>query len=350
VAVLPQLTSVDSYRACAWDFKADPQGRRYWVDLFCGDVEQLTSAIVRSYPQTSPDKLAALRAEYLKAIRALDAEPERFERIDLLRMGELRHDLLERYGVPDAYEVVKRRENELALGLVDGVLAELDASPADTLPEKLAFGLMAGNIFDLGAMAATHRYQAQRSDFLRLRAAQPPRPWFIDHLDAWEWRWADGEPYAHVAFFVDNAGFDIALGCIPLARWMLQKGSRVTLVANSQPALNDVTAAEAAELVQRIGARDPVSGAAWADGRLAVIGSGNRSPLIDLTQLEAACARAIADADLIILHGMGRAVESNSEASFSCDSLRVAVLKDPAVARWAGGRLLDCVFRFERVT
>jgi type II pantothenate kinase len=124
-------------------------------------------------------------------------------------------------------------------------------------------------------------------------------------------------------------------------------GSRVTLVANTAPALNDVTAAETRDLLDEVAGTDVAVANATADGRLAVSGSGGTAPLLDLTQLTGECVDAIADADLIILHGMGRAIESNFRATFSCDSLRVAVLKDAAVAKCVGGNLFDCVFRLE---
>ena len=52
------------------------------------------------------------------------------------------------------------------------------------------------------------------------------------------------------------------------------------------------------------------------------------------------------DADLIVLHGMGRAVESNFHAVLRCDALRTAVLKDEQVAARLGGKLFDCLFEF----
>ncbi len=346
MAQLPQLENAETYRACEWDLKTDPEGRRYWVNLFCDHLDVLMTAIAEEYPGTPPGKLAAFRADYLAAMQALDADPDRFERIDVLYLDELRNDLQDEYGFHDPYRGIKARENELALALLPDLLDELDASPPDALVERLAFGLMAGNIFDLGAWETIERCRSGSAEFRHLRAEQPPRPWFIDSLDAWRRHWANGQAYEHIAFFVDNAGSDICLGCLPSVRWMLREGSRVTLVANSRPALNDVTLPELESLLAGVRGTDKLVADALEDGRLSTTGSGGRAPLIDLTQLTGDCVEAIADADLIVLDGMGRAIESNFRASFSCDSLRVAVLKDRAVARWVGGRLFDCVFRF----
>ena len=49
--------------------------------------------------------------------------------------------------------------------------------------------------------------------------------------------------------FVDNAGADIVLGMLPLAREALRMGANVDLVANELPALNDITAVELRELL-----------------------------------------------------------------------------------------------------
>jgi len=347
VATLPQLRNVEAYRPCEWDLKADSAGRQYWVDSFCTHLHLLETAISEEYPDTRPEKLAAFHTDYVAAMRALDAEPDRFERIDVLYLDEVRNNLLQRYGFDDPYRGIKTRENELALELLPDLLHDIDATPSEELVEKLAFGLMAGNLFDHGALAAIERYQAEAAEFRQLRDAQPVRPWFIDGVDAWRRRWSDGSAYEHVAFFVDNAGPDICLGCLPFIRWMLQEGSRVTLAANTGPALNDVTAPEALALLDRIADLDDFASQALRSGQLAVIASGNSTPLIDLTRLTKQCAETLGDADLIILHGMGRAVESNYHAAFSRDCLRSAVLKVGAVARRLGGRLFDCVFQLQ---
>jgi hypothetical protein len=43
---------------------------------------------------------------------------------------------------------------------------------------------------------------------------------------------------------------------------------------------------------------------------------------------------------------MGRAVESNLDAQFTCDALNIAMIKDEVIARRAGGRLFDVILRF----
>ncbi len=48
-------------------------------------------------------------------------------------------------------------------------------------------------------------------------------------------------------------------------------------------------------------------------------------------QLSPECVAAAADVDLVVVEGMGRAIETNLYASFSCDSLKLAMVKHPEV-------------------
>lgn len=51
--------------------------------------------------------------------------------------------------------------------------------------------------------------------------------------------------------------------------------------------------------------------------------------------------------DLIILEGMGRAIHTNFNAKFTCDTLKVAVLKNQWLARRLGGEMFSVVFKYE---
>ncbi|MBU0638122.1 MAG: DUF89 family protein [Planctomycetes bacterium] len=346
MAYLKQLANPDRYQACDWDLRQDPQGRAYWVGHFCEHLDLLLRLIEEEYPDADAGRRAAFAADYQAAMHAVHASPERYDRIDVLYLDELRHDLLVRHGFADPFRGIKARENGAALALLPGLLEELDCPGAGQRVEELVRGLFAGNTFDLGSMPTVERYHARGVDFRHSRASLPRRPWLIDDLDAWQNRWRGRTPPRHAAFFVDNAGSDICLGCLPLARWMLQAGTRVTLAANTSPALNDITAAELASLLVRVDTLDATLAEARAAGRLTVVETGGCAPLLDLSHLAPACVAAAADADLVILHGMGRAVESNFRTCFACDAVWSAVLKDEAVAQHVGGRLFDCIFRF----
>lgn len=53
-------------------------------------------------------------------------------------------------------------------------------------------------------------------------------------------------------------------------------------------------------------------------------------------------------ADLIVIEGMGRAIHTNFDALFKCDSLKVAVLKNQWLAKRLGGDMFSVVFKFEK--
>ncbi len=343
LATLAQLLDRENYRPCDWDLVTDAAGRDYWIENFIAHLDVQMEMISASYPDADDERLAALRRDYVALMNSLRDAPARFGRLDVLMLDELRQELLVRHGFPDPFKRVKERENAAALALLPRLLAEIDAMPPAERPARLVEGLLAGNIFDLGSMPTVERYNSGEADFWHSLVSLPARPWFRDDLDNWQRRIASRAAYRHVLFFVDNAGGDIVLGCLPLARMLMQSGARVTLAANSLAALNDITADELLALIGQAAESD----AAFADPRLRVVATGNRAPLIDLTNLTAECVATSADADLIILHGMGRSIESNYRAGFQCDALWTAVVKDEAVARHIGAELFDCVFRFE---
>ena len=55
-----------------------------------------------------------------------------------------------------------------------------------------------------------------------------------------------------------SAGADIVLGMVPFARELLRMGAEVVMVANSLPAINDITTPELRALLQDISEVDPV--------------------------------------------------------------------------------------------
>jgi uncharacterized protein with ATP-grasp and redox domains len=346
VAILPHLLDPRSYRPCSWDLGLDARGRAYWVDLFCEHFALIERLIVEEYPAATAAQLAALRADYDAAMQQFRNDSGQLERADVLKLTQLRRDVLLRYGFDDPFCGLKRRETEAALQLLPSVLAEIFGLDPAGQADALIAGLMAGNVFDLGALPAIERYHAGQSGFRTARASLPARPWFIDEVNSWREAWLGGPGYKHVLFFLDNAGSDLCLGCLPLTRWLLERGARVSLAANSGPALNDITFAEVLEAMPHIAVRDATISSAWADGRLRIVESGSSVPLLDLADLSPACAALARDADLVILHGMGRAIESNFGAPLGCAVLRTAVLKDPAVAAHLGGGLFDCVCKF----
>ena len=79
---------------------------------------------------------------------------------------------------------------------------------------------------------------------------------------------------------------------------------------------------------------------------------GNRLPLIDLSGVSPQLVDAVTrdgGVDLVVLEGMGRAIESNLHALFTCDALKLAMIKDRDVAHAIGGELYDVMLKYEPV-
>src|SRR6185369_3192860 len=177
------------------------------------------------------------------------------------------------------------------------------------------------------------------------------RPWLVDDLDGWLHRLRNGPRHRCALLFVDNDGPDVILGMLPFARKLLRRGTGVILTANTYPSLNDVTIEELYDHLAKITVLDARLREALASGRLTLLPSGNGAPLIDLSRVDPVLAEAVRSrqVDLLVLEGMGRAIETNYNTRFTCDTIKTAMVKDHGVAEALGGRVYDLVFRFEPI-
>ncbi|MEO1237072.1 MAG: ARMT1-like domain-containing protein [Planctomycetota bacterium] len=353
-AVFPLLTDPDGYRACGWDLAADDDRRAYWLSLFRGHFPSLLDAYRKEADDRGEDAEAVERAvgdaadRFHAYLDRIEHDPASVERLDILTICTARENALRAAGIADAYRLAKQTDTEHALGLLPELLEELDALDEDARRVAVVEGVFAGNIYDLGATETVSMFTDQRVDFRAVRAKLKPRPWRFDGLDAWLSR-LNGPAHRAAVLFVDNAGPDMTLGMLPLARELLRRGTAVILTANTHPSLNDVTHDELTDLVDRVAAFDPALAEAERSGRLTLVPSGNHAPLIDLTRLSPVLVEAVeaAGVDLVVLEGMGRAVETNLDARFTCDTLKLAMLKDRGVAEALDAELFDLVMKFE---
>lgn len=338
----PLLAEPGGYRACETDLLHDPAARAHWLGVFEQQLPlQLEAA--RACGATEA-QLAAVREAVLAGIAALRDEPGRHGRLDILLVDQLRQQAFRRAGIADEMRVIKERENTAALAALPARLAGLDAigDPGARL-ESIVLGMLAGNLFDLGAPGTAQLYASAGYSFAGALDRVPARPWLVDQLDGFA-AWLAAQPPRHALVFADNAGGDLLLGLLPLVRELLRRGGSVALAANSGPSHNDITAAELVALLPRIQEIDPV----FAAPAFTVVASGSDAPLIDLRQVSPALAGTAREAGLVVLLGMGRALETNWSARFTVPALKVAMVKDPAIASTLGGRLYDAVCRFDR--
>ncbi len=352
--VLSLLADPVGYVPCSTEnMHIDHEYRAYWLAHFERHFETVMRLALDQYGPAAAPRIAACKSDFVALLHAIRANHEAWPRLDLLVLDQLRQDKLIAHGLPDPFEKTKTRENEACLPLYPQIIAELDshADPREALLLAIE-GIFAGNIFDLGAGATTKLFAEKSPDFLSVRTSvERNRPWLVDHFDAMAKRILAGTPdrptHRQALFFLDNAGSDFVLGVIPFCRWLAQRGTRVVLAANRLPALNDMTVNEVQQWLPRLQAVDPLLDQLVRTNRIAAIDSGGTAPLIDLREISAIVNQEAARTDLLILEGMGRGLESNYEALFTCDAIKLAMIKEDIVARRHNGKIFDTVCRFD---
>ena len=351
--MLPLVADPASYRPCIQDLLRDGDRiRDYWLTLFERHLDTLAALPQADRRFEHHAAWPRFAAAYLAGLADLRRRPDLRGILTVLELTRYRDEMLAEFGFFDPFLDLKRRENRIAVDQYASVVRELDAMDPGSRDESLARGLFAGNLFDMGSKAAVDAFERGGGDFAAARSRVRPRPWAVDDFESWSRR----RRYRQCLFFVDNCGPDIVLGVIPFVRELARGGTRIVLAANSKPALNDITAVELVELLDELRPLDPTLDrlVSKAHGEsesacISVVASGCTSPLIDLSDVLPACCAAANESDLLVLEGMGRAIESNYDTRFSVDTLKVALIKDPMVAETIGVSLFDPVFRFEPV-
>lgn len=343
------LREPDAYTVQDWDLVKDEPGREYWLTHFLAHMDQVLEAAAVRYGPAAKGRMARVRQDFARQMERLRESPGCLEHgmLRILDLCKIRDRVLRQHNLPDPFAHVKQRENAAALALYDDLIARLDGMDAEARWLHLIECIFAGNIFDLGSKA-TMKYANDGVDFLQVVEDLPKRPWLIDHYD----RLKEALPLDDVAhwtkavIFVDNAGADFVLGVMPLARALALHSVKIVLAANELPSLNDITVDETIAVVEQLAAQDRELGDLIEAGMFEVASTGNDMPLIDLSDVSDELNEAAADADLVILEGMGRSVESNFETPFTVDAVRLCMLKDEAIAARVGGKVFDVVCKY----
>ena len=341
-----KLADPTTYVSCRWDLTVDEFGRNHWVDFFKRHLNTILKLGVEAAvsKEEAEKRAGECRVEFCAKFDAFAANPTGFGRVTILTFDQWRDRLLRKWGFIDPFADLKRRENEKMLPLLPGICREIDSLQGHEQFKAIILGLFAGNIFDMGADATAKAFLGKSPDFFETRQNLVKRPWLIDDFDALSARMADGSVHRKAVFFVDNAGSDFLLGAVPMIRWLAQRGTRIVVAANERPTLNDMTIAEVRQWWPRIVVAEPSIG----ELPIELASTGTGEPLIDLGAISPELNAASVEADLVIIEGMGRGVESNLDAEFSCDAVNLAMIKDTAVAQRHGGKVFDVVCRFWR--
>jgi type II pantothenate kinase len=346
------LRDPDNYVAIDWDLLTDEQGRQHWLNHFEKHFPHTLEHARQWYGRSAVARIEAAAKEFKEAIARLREAPGSLPsgRLDIIELDRLRGEVLHRHALDDPFQHVKARENAAAMEIYPKVVHDLHVMGAEEKWLHLVECVFAGNIFDLGAMETMHMAD-DPVEFIKLAEKAKPRPWLVDDYD----RLAEllipapPTPWTKAVVFADNAGSDFILGLMPLVRELALGGTQIVLAANEAPALNDITVDEAIDLVEQLAGMDRDLAALIEGGMVEAVSTGTNIPLIDLSEVSDELNGAAADADFVLIEGMGRAVESNLDAAFTVDTLRLAILKDEAVARRIGGELYDCICKYTPV-
>ncbi|KAI3845283.1 hypothetical protein MKW98_009349, partial [Papaver atlanticum] len=374
--VFPLLADSRAYEPNTIDL-SDHSELEYWFTVLSEHLPDLVDKAVASEGGTDDAKRRgdAFARAFSAHLARLMEEPAAYGKLGLANLLELREECLREFQFVDAYRSIKQRENEASLAVLSDLLTELDGMNEESRLLALIEGVLAANIFDWGSRACVELYhKGTIIEIYRMSRKKMQRPWQVDDYDLFKERMLgsrDKKPLPHkrALLFVDNSGADIVLGMLPLARELLRRGTEVVLVANSLPALNDATAMELPEIVAEAAKHcDILRKAAEAGGLLVdamtniqdfskdslsstplmVVENGCGSPCIDFRQVSSELAAAAKDADLIILEGMGRALHTNFNERFKCDTLKLAMVKNQRLAeKLIKGKIYDSVCRYE---
>ena len=343
------LSDPGRYVAHDWDLLADSAARLAWLDQFAQHFEVMLQHASAQYGRTAGKGVLGARQEFAAAIGRLRQAPDSLPggKLNVLELCRLRDGVLRRHGLGDPFKHVKDRENASAAVLYPQVVRKFHSMKGQEKWLHLVKCVFAGNIFDLGSRETMH-LATQPTDFLAAVADGRPRPWLVDDFDRLAEELVPTPPakWAKAVIFVDNAGADFILGVMPLARELALSGTKIVLAANELPSLNDITADETVAVVENLCTLDEDLATLISAGMFEVVSTGNTSPMIDLSEVSEELNEAAADAELVVLEGMGRGVESNLDASFTVDKLILAMLKDAAVAKRVGGEAFDCVCKY----
>ncbi|GJM26786.1 MAG: hypothetical protein DHS20C16_32010 [Phycisphaerae bacterium] len=335
------------YRASDWDLGDDAPAREAWIDIFANHTDSLIKHARDNFSPPSADQMATYRSAYLKLLDGVRENPNAYAPLTIYKLCEQRADMMREHGIGDPYDRVKADENNAALSLLPSILKVVDNCAEDEIVELLIRGILAGNKFDLGAQATMDQHAEGGIDFRATLNELPARPWFKDDLNTLTDRLSPRKcRYRRAIFFVDNAGGDAILGGVPFVRYLLSQGCAVVFAANKEPALNDILVDELNACLAQVAQFDEQIHQALESKRLTVVDSGCDCPLIDLSDVTGECNAAAANCDLLILEGMGRAIETNIDAVFTCDTIHLAMIKNPLVAGHLGCSMFDLVASF----
>ena len=273
----PLLADPAMYVVNTFDITEDVAEMAYWIGVL---QDQIPTVMHKAASSEQNSKESLRRAAHFGRTFNLHlcryrSHKDPFGPIGLSDLFELREECLREMGFHDVYKLDKERENAAALEALPELLSEIDRLEPPSRLLSLIQGSLAANIFDWGAQECVGLYYSATilEMYREARENLSNRPWRVDDLNEFAEAWLSNYdksqkreqykvPYRRAMIFVDNAGADVVLGMLPLARELLKGGCDVVLAANTLPAINDITCSELQGLVSKASEICPIIKAA----------------------------------------------------------------------------------------
>jgi uncharacterized protein with ATP-grasp and redox domains len=347
--VFSKLLDPENYLPGLWNMVADEEARAYWLPALKKNSRHMLNSFKRNAPG---DECAKCDDAHERFCGFLDDFAKKLDPEGPRTVNELVHrrqEIFTECGIPDPYKELKRSDNERALSL----LRECPEVAPDDIPEGDRFRwtvslVMAGNLLDMGSAEARRLHRDAKVSVFERTAEVAGKRWFRDQLGSLERRLLGGpRGNGGVVICIDNAGAEIVLGVTTFVKSLASMGHFVTIAANEVPALNDMTAAETAPLLDKIAETDFELKYLLNEGTLKVISSGSVTSGLNMLKVSPEFDREASGAGLLVLLGQGRAVETNWNTSLSLPWARIATVKDPSVAGAVGCRVFDPLLTFD---
>ncbi|CAB3400703.1 unnamed protein product [Caenorhabditis bovis] len=341
------------------DFNKDVEARDFWLNVMSENIQEISriafdSQVNFENRQDLIDRVEGYEIIFKNMLDTIREHPFAYGNANARNILEFREQILREYGFDDIYLLRKHDENNFAatqLRFLNRVIDQMrKIKPKKETVLFICRCLLAGNVFDWGAKEVVKLMnRTEGFSFQEAIEKVQERPWLIDNFDEFYERYSY---YQSVMVFVDNSGCDYVLGVIPFIKLFMRNGAKVIIVANTTPALNDITYSEMNNVFMSICATDDELRQYSKNRQLHFAQSGQGSPCLDLRKIHSDLNRmAIREqTDLVVLEGMGRAIHTNFKARFRCDVLKAAVIKTKWLAGRLGGDMFSIVFKWERGT
>lgn len=347
--VFSALLNREDYMPGLWDLLAEEEARSYWLPALKRNSRHMLDSYLNNAPPEMRENCDEAHNRFCRFLAEFEStlDPEGPRTVN--ELVHVRQLIFTECGIPDPYKQLKQADNERALAL-------LRESPG-TIPKDISEDqrlrwivslVMAGNLLDMGSAEARRLHKDAKVSVFERTAEVAEKEWFRDELKGLEARLRGGpRGGGSIVICIDNAGAEIVLGVTTFVRHLAPMGYACAIAANEVPALNDMTAAETAVLLDEIASMDPEVRLLLKTKRLRVISSGSVTSGLNMHRVSKEFDSAASQAELLIVLGQGRAVETNWSTKLSLPWTRIATVKDPSVARAVGCMVFDPLLTFD---